>query len=218
LALLGARWARDPLRSRPPRRLWIAAAALLAAAAAAVGLGALAVAYIDLREAPYGLLATAFAALLAWRLLAHGASAAWARAALLGTLLAAPLYAAVLEGTFTHLLVGRAAARIAGTAQRVVPGLTPERFGVVGFHRASLLFAHGPDIHLLSSGAAAARFLAETPGGLVAVADKEERGFQGAAAALGLPVREEAQIPVFDYLRPGFAVMVFFRAEASSGG
>jgi 4-amino-4-deoxy-L-arabinose transferase-like glycosyltransferase len=215
-ALLGARWALNPLRSGPPRWLRLAAAAILTVGAAAIGLGALAVAPLDLRVTPYGLLATAFAALLVWRLLAHGASAAWARAALCGTLLAAPLYAAVLEGTFTHFPIGRVAARIAGTAQRVAPGLPPGRFGVAGFRGASLLFAQGPDVHLLPDGAAAARFLAKAPGRLVAVSDKEERGFHSAAAALGLFVREEAQLQVFDYLRPGFAAMVFFRAEPPS--
>jgi len=53
---------------------------------------------------------------------------------------------------------------------------------------------------------------------LVAVADLEERGLRGAAAALGLPVREEARILAFDYLRPGFAAVLFFRAEPRGDG
>ncbi len=89
---------------------------------------------------------------------------------------------------------------------------------MVGFNRASLLFAHGADVRFLPDGADAARFLAGAPGRLVAIADRDERGFRGAAAALGLPAREEAQIMVFDYLRPGFAAVLFFRAEAAEGG
>jgi hypothetical protein len=212
LILIGACWATDPLRSRPPRRLFWTAAALLAAAAAALGLGALAVAVLDIREAPFGLLATGFAALLTWRLLAHAASRAWARAALVGTLLAAPAYASVLQGTFCHLLIGRAAARLSGTAERVAPGLPPEGFGIVGFPRASLLFEHGPGTRLLADGAEAARFLAGGPGRVVGVIDAEERGFHQEAAALGLPVREETQSMIFDYLRPGMAAVLFFRA------
>jgi hypothetical protein len=217
LVLIGACWATDPLRSRPPRRLFLTAAALLAAAAAAVGLGALAVAVLDIREAPFGLLATGFSGLLVWRLLVHAASGAWARAALVGTLLAAPAYAAVLQGTFCHLLIGRAAARLAGTAERVAPGLPPADFGIVGFSRASLLFAHGPGTRLLADGAEAARFLAGGPGRVVGVIDAEERGFHHEAAALSLPVREETQSMIFDYLRPGFAAVLFFRAGPPEG-
>lgn len=217
LMLLGAAWAVRPLRPRPPPWLLTTAGILLAAVAGAIGANAFGIAELDIREAPYGLMAMASAALLTWRLLAHGRSGAWARAALLGTVLATPLYAAVLQGTLSHLPVARIADRVAGTAQRVAPGLPPERFGVLGFDGASLLFAHGPGVHLLASGAAAADFLAGGPDRVVAVADMQEGEFRRAAATRGVEVSERATILSFDPYRRDFGIMIFYRAAGEAG-
>jgi 4-amino-4-deoxy-L-arabinose transferase-like glycosyltransferase len=218
LMLLAARWALDPLRPRIAPWLLIVAGLLLAGVAGAIGLNALQIVELDIREAPYGLLAMVAAILLVWRLLAHGRRGAWARAALLGTLLATPLYAALLQGILSHLPVARIADRIAGTAQRVAPGLPPEHFGVLGFDGASLRFAYGPEVQLLADGEDAARFLAAVPGRVVAIADMREGEFRRAAAAQGIQVGEEAMILSFDPYRGEFGIMIFYRVAGTPSG
>lgn len=216
LMLLAARWAMGG--HRPPVVLLVIAGQLLAAAAGAIAFKTFEVAGLDIRELPYGVLAILAATLLVWRLLAHGRARAWARAALLGTLLAAPLYAAVLQGTLSHLPVARIADRIAGTAWRVAPDLRPGQFGVLGFDRASLPFAFGGAVQGLEDGPAAARFLAAAPGRVVAIADLREGQFRRAAEALGLEVEEAATILSFDPYIDDFGIMIFYRAAGAAAG
>ncbi|HYF06210.1 MAG TPA: glycosyltransferase family 39 protein, partial [Acetobacteraceae bacterium] len=101
LMLLGARWAMDPLRHEPPAWLrWLSAASLVGTA---VGLGLVALGVAILMERRTVVIAAALAAVaagavLAWFTLRAAREGQYGRAAILGAVLAVPLYAAVLEG------------------------------------------------------------------------------------------------------------------------
>jgi 4-amino-4-deoxy-L-arabinose transferase-like glycosyltransferase len=197
LMLLAAHWATDPLRRAPPRWLhWLSVAALIGAA---FGLALAAVALPVLADAalsPVALLALPAAALFLLVLPAPPA-----RAGLLAVLLAVPLYAVVLEGVLPRLTAPWISPRLAALAQEARPGLAPAQFGVAGYHEPSLLFALGGEIRLLGDGAAGARFLAEQPGRIVAIADRQEAAFRAEAQAAGLALREYGVVAGFNYSR-----------------
>lgn len=197
LMLLAAHWALDPLRRAPPR--WLHRFAGIALVLGAAGLAVAAVALPVLADgavAPLSLLALPAAALF---LLLRRAPPA--RAALLAALLAIPLNWVVLEGVLPRLTAPWISPRLAALVQETRPGLPPQRFGVVGYHEPSLQFALGGEIRLLTDGPAAARFLAEAPGRIVAIADRQEAAFRAAATAEGLALREHGVVAGFNYSR-----------------
>ncbi|MGG5820321.1 ArnT family glycosyltransferase [Falsiroseomonas sp. HW251] len=201
LMLLGASWAMDPLRSPPPR--WLHWLSVVALGAVAAGLAAAAVALpriADSRLSVASLLVLPAAALMALpiRALLQGQAA---RAGLLAVLCAVPLYWVVLEGVLPRLRAPWLSPRIAELVHRTDPGLPHERFGIVGYHEPSLMFAMGSEIRLLRNGAEAARFLADEPGRLVAVADRDEAAFRAEAATRGLALRERGTVAGFNYSR-----------------
>ncbi len=209
LMLLAAQWATDPLRRAPPRWLhWLSVAALVGAAfglaLAAVALPVLA----DSSLSPVALLALPAAAL--FLLVLRGPPA---RAGLLAVLLAVPLYAVVLEGVLPRLVAPWISPRLAALVQEAKQGLAPAQFGVVGYHEPSLLFALGGEIRLLNDGAAGARFLAEAPGRIVAIADRQEAAFRAAAQAQGLTLREYGVVPGFNYSRGRRVALGVFGAD-----
>jgi 4-amino-4-deoxy-L-arabinose transferase-like glycosyltransferase len=217
ILLLTARWATQPAPAKPPRALWLLGASALVLVAAAFVMGAAGIAYLDLRELPYAALAFVCMALLVWRVLAHGLAGRMAHAGLIGTLLAVPLYATLLQGTLSHFPVARIADRITSTARWVAPGITPERFGILGFDGASLAFAFGPALHRLPDADAAARFLEADPANVVAILDVEEDAFRKAAARHGVTVEEAGQILAFDPMRAEFVVFLMYRLPGDRG-
>ncbi|NKE44708.1 glycosyltransferase family 39 protein [Roseomonas frigidaquae] len=202
LMLLAAAWALDPLRQAPPR--WLALLATVGAIATATGLGLAAAVLPVLADGavdPLSLLGLPAAAIFAWGLLRMLREGAPARAALLAVLLAVPLQAVALGLVLPRLEAPWISPRLAEAVRQAAPGLPDERFGVVGYHEPSLLFALGGEIRLLRDGAAAAEFLAGEPGRLVAVADRQQAPFRAEAAARALAVTERGTVSGFNYSR-----------------
>ncbi len=202
LMLLAAAWALDPLRQAPPR--WLARLASLGAIAAALGLGVAAAVLPVLADGavdPLALLGLPAAVLFAWGLLRMLREGAPARAALLAVLLAVPLQAVALGLVLPRLEAPWISSRLAEAVRIAAPGLPDERFGVVGYHEPSLLFALGGEIRLLRSGAAAAEFLAGEPGRLVAVGDRDLARFRAEATTRGLTLAERGSVSGFNYSR-----------------
>lgn len=236
LMLLAGAWAMDPLRERPPRWLaWLASAGFVAIAVS-LALLAAGLPYALTRGVevePVALLALPAAGLLLWGAFAArrgedwaGGAAGrsrWGRAGLAAAVLAVPLYAVVLEGTLPRLQPIWIAPRVAA-ALRALPGGAPApgEFGIVGFHEPSLVFAVGTRTRLLRDGAAAAHFLAEEGGAdgvrrrVVAVADRDEAAFRGAAAALGFEPVELGSVVGVNPTRGRWLALTLYRA--ASGG
>jgi hypothetical protein len=102
--------------------------------------------------------------------------------------------------------------RIEALVRAADPAITDERFGIAGYHEPSLMFALGAEIRLLGNGADAARFLAEAPGRLAAVSNREERRFREEAAALGLTPRDHGMVEGFNYSRGRRMAIVVYGA------
>jgi hypothetical protein len=202
LMLLAAAWATNPLRREPPR--WLHFFSVFALAATGIGLALAAVALPVLADGAFsaiallGLPAVTALVLFALRALREGEPA---RAGLLAVLLAVPLNWVVLEGVLPRLTAPWLSPRLAALAQQARPGVPDRAFGVAGYHEPSLLFAMGGGIALLGDGAAAARFLAEQPGRVVAVAERQEAAFRAEAATRGLALREHGVVAGFNYSR-----------------
>jgi 4-amino-4-deoxy-L-arabinose transferase-like glycosyltransferase len=202
LMLLAAAWAMDPLRLAPPR--WLHWLSVVALAGVAAGLAAAAVALpflADGRISWIGLLAVPAAALLAVATLRALGAGQPARAGLLAVLLAIPLNWVILQGVLPRLTAPWISPRLAALVQGASPGIHDERFGVVGYHEPSLMFALGSEIRLLRNGAEAAGFLAGAPGRVVAVAARDEAAFRAEASSRGLALREHGTVAGFNYSR-----------------
>ncbi|MBU8546399.1 MULTISPECIES: ArnT family glycosyltransferase [Roseomonadaceae] len=202
LMLLAAAWALDPLRQAPPR--WLAWLSSFGAVLTAAGLGiasALLPVLADGHVDALALLGLPAAAIFAWGLLRMLREGAPARAALLAVLLAVPLQAVALGAVLPRLEAPWISPRLAALVRDRAPGLPDARFGVVGYHEPSLLFALGGDIRLLRDGAAAAAFLADEAGRVVAIADRQETPFRAEATTRGLPLRELGMVAGFNYSR-----------------
>lgn len=202
LMLLAAAWALDPLRRAPPR--WLAWLSGFGAVAAAAGL-ALAAAVLpvlaDGAVDPLALLALPAAALFIWAVLALLRQGRPARAALAAVLLAVPIQATALGLVLPRLEAPWISPRLAALVRATAPGLPTARFGVAGYHEPSLLFALGGDIRLLRDGVAAAAFLADEPGRLAAVSDRDGATFLAEAARLGLVPAAHGKVTGFNYSR-----------------
>ena len=213
LMLLIAAWAMDPLRLLPGRwLLWAMRAALLGVA---LGMGVLAVlapTLLDGRVPWAAWLVLPLALLLGVAVLRACAAGLWARGAALGVVLAIPLYAAVLGGVLPRIEAMWIAPRLQAALARVSPGLPPERFGIVGHAEPSTLFAIGGALRLLPSGPAAAAFLADAPGRVVAVGSRQEAAFQGDAAARGLRLQELATVSGYNYSRGRPITLLLYRS------
>ncbi len=210
--LLAATWAMDPLRRAPPRWLRVVATGLLVAVAAGFALAALAVPYFVTGHEPVGaLLAPLAAALLLWLVLRAARAGLWARAAVLGSLAAAPLYATVLEGTFPHVEALWIAPRLEAA---LPPGLRAADFGITGHAEPSTLFHVGGGLRLLRRGEDAARFLAESPARAVAVSHRAEADFRREAAALGLDPQQFGEVEGFNYTRGRWVTLLLFRSPS----
>lgn len=214
LMLLGAAWALDPLRRQPPR--WLAALGWVALGGVALGLPILATGaafYVEQRLEIFGVIGAGFGAALFWSLWRTARTGHWARAAVLGGILAVPVYVAVLEAVIPRLQTVWLAPRLAAEVRSLAPDIVDRDFGVVGFHEPSLQFALGGGIALLRDGPAAAAFLAEKPGRVVAVNDRQEAAFRAAATALGLAPRDVASVTGLNYVRGRWLTLLIFRVD-----
>jgi 4-amino-4-deoxy-L-arabinose transferase-like glycosyltransferase len=214
LMLLGARWAMDPLRVAPPR--WVDWLANLALGGVAIGLplaAGIAVFGVESRIDLFAILGLAAGIAMTWVLVRMGGRAQWGRAALAASILAVPVYACVLEGVFPRLQAVWLSPRLAAQVAAVAPSLPARDFGVVGHHEPSLQFAMGGDIRLLRDGAAAAAFLAEGPGRIAAVNDRQEAAFRRAAAERGLTLRELGTVTGLNYVRGRWVAMSLFKVD-----
>ena len=213
LMLLIAAWAMDPLRLLPGRwMLWAMRAALLAVA---VGLGVLMVVapmVLDGRVPWVAWLVLPFALLLAMVVLRTSADGQWGRAGALGVVLAVPVYAAALGGVLPRIEAMWIAPRLQATLARVAPGLPAERFGITGHAEPSTLFAIGGGLWLLPGGAAAGAFLAEAPGRVVAVGNRQEAAFQADATERGLRLQELATVSGYNYSRGRPITLLLYRS------
>ncbi|MBC7433457.1 MAG: glycosyltransferase family 39 protein [Rubritepida sp.] len=213
LMLLIAAWAMDPLRLLPGRwMLWAMRAALLAVA---VGLGALMVVapmVLDGRVPWVAWLVLPFALLLALVVLRTSADGQWGRAGALGVVLAVPVYAAALGGVLPRIEAMWVAPRLQAALARVAPGLPAQRFGITGHAEPSTLFAIGGGLRLLPGGAAASAFLAEAPGRVVAVGNRQEAAFQADATERGLRLQELATVSGYNYSRGRPITLLLYRS------
>ncbi|WP_246514451.1 ArnT family glycosyltransferase [Neoroseomonas soli] len=214
LMLLGARWALDPLRQEAPAWMrWLGNAAVTGVAVGLPVVALAAVLRVEQRIDPFAVFGIAAGVFMAWTLMRMARAAEWGRAALAGAILAVPVYAAVLEGVIPRMQAVWLSPRLAAQVAAVAPGLPADRFGVVGHHEPSLQFAMGGGIRLLRDGPAAATFLAEAPGRIAAVNDRQEAAFRSAAAERGLAVRELGTVTGLNYVRGRWVTMSLFRVE-----
>jgi 4-amino-4-deoxy-L-arabinose transferase-like glycosyltransferase len=214
LMLLAAAWALDPLRRPTPR--WLAAIGWLALGGVALGLPIAAMAaafYAERRVDVFGLIGLGFGAALILVLWRAARAGQWARAALLGAVLSIPVYAAVLEGIIPRLQSVWVSPRLAAEVRAIAPGLVDRDFGVVGYHEPSLQFALGGGIALLRDGAAAAEFLAEKPGRVVAVSHRQEAAFRAAAAERGISPRDVGSVTGLNYVRGRWLTLLIFKVD-----
>jgi 4-amino-4-deoxy-L-arabinose transferase-like glycosyltransferase len=212
LMLLGAAWAMDPLRRPAPRWLgWLGVFALVLGAAG-LGLASAVLPYLaDRRIDPVALLGIPAAALFLWVVLAEIRRGALARAGLAAAILVIPLYAVALGGVLPRLTAPWIAPRVAALLAGRAPGLPPSQFGIAGYHEPSQMFATGTGTVLLRNGAAAAAFLAESPGRFAAVGDRDIAAFRAEAERAGLSLREEGAVSGFNYTRGRAIVLRLFR-------
>jgi 4-amino-4-deoxy-L-arabinose transferase-like glycosyltransferase len=214
LMLLAAAWALDPLRRPTPR--WLAALGWLALGGVALGLPIAAMAaafYAEKRVDFFGLIGLGFGAALILVLWRAARAGQWARAALLGAVLSVPVYAAVLEGVIPRLQSVWVSPRLAAEVRAIAPGLRDRDFGVVGYHEPSLQFALGGGIALLRDGAAAAEFLAEKPGRVVAVSHRQEAAFRATAAERGITPRDVGSVTGLNYVRGRWLTLLIFKVD-----
>jgi len=211
--LLIAIWALDPLRIAPGR--WLLRVMKAGFWAVALGMGVLAVAAPTLLsgETPRaGWLVLPLALLLVWMATRAAALGHWARAAALGVVLSVPIYAAILEGVLPRIEAMWIAPRLQAALAEAAPGLPPERFGIAGHAEPTTLFAIGGGLRLLPSGPSAAQFLAEEPGRVVAVGNRQEATFQAELARLGLRVQEIATVSGYNYSRGRHITLLLYRS------
>jgi hypothetical protein len=169
--------------------------------------------YVEQRLEIFGVIGAGFGAALFWSLWRTARTGHWARAAVLGSILAVPVYVAVLEAVIPRLQTVWMAPRLAAEVKSLAPDIVDRDFGVVGFHEPSLQFALGGGIALLRDGPAAAAFLAEKPGRVVAVNDRQEAAFRAAATALGLAPRDVASVTGLNYVRGRWLTLLIFRVD-----
>lgn len=203
LMLLAAAWAMDPLRRPAPRWLSWLGLGLLWLVALALGIAAALLPWLaDHRVDPLALLVLLATLLLAWgvtTLLRRGLPA---QAALLGAILAIPVYGLILGEVLPRLQAPWIGPRIAGQLATAAPtGDVQGGFGIVGYHEPSMVFATGADTALLRDGAAGAAFLDAEPGRIVAIGDRDLAAFHVAATQAGLNLREIGSVEGYNYTR-----------------
>lgn len=212
LCLAAARWTLDPDRVQPARWWRITTVALFLAGAALLGLGGAAVPLLADRAIGWGPAALAAAALLAvlvMRAVRHGN---WPRAAVAAIAAMLPVYAVIFPLVLARSEAIWISPRLAAEVSAALGPRAPDdtRFGVAGYHEPSLMFLAGTGTQWLRDGTVAARFLADAPGRLVAVGDRDLAAFHAEAARLGMTPREVATVGGFNYSRGRWVVLTLF--------
>lgn len=213
LMLLIAIWALDPLRFQPGR--WLVWTMRFGLVSVALGMGVVALVAPQILAGwiPWaGWLVMPLALLLTWAVLSATSRGLWARGAALGVVLVVPIYAAILGGLLPRIEPMWLAPRLQQALARVAPGLPASQFGMAGHAEPSALFAIGGALHLLPSGPAAAQFLADQPGRVVAVGNRQEAAFQGELTRLGLRVQELATVSGYNYSRGRPITLLLYRS------
>ena len=90
--------------------------------------------------------------------------------------------------------------------------LNPPAIAAAGFHEPSLVFLRGSDV-LLLSGPEAALFLAEAPGGLAIVENRQREAFLAMAGRLGEELPPPYQISGYNVSK-GKEVLIFLYRSA----
>ncbi|WP_160120017.1 ArnT family glycosyltransferase [Rhodovarius lipocyclicus] len=212
LMLLIAHWALDPLRLAPQRWMLWAMRALLVGVALGIGIVAPAAGFLmGGRMVWTALFALPAGALLAWTVLAATRHGNWARGAVLGVVLAVPVYVSVLELTLPRIEAMWISPRLGDTLDRVAPGLPPRDFGMLGHAEPSVLFRVGAEVRLLPNAAEAAAFLSGAEGRVIAVAHRQEAAFQAEAARQGLRLAEIASVDGYNYSRGRPVTLLLYR-------
>lgn len=204
LFLLTACWLLDPARAAPPR--WMKRLSLIAFVGAAALL-ACGVAALPLVADPAGGAAQALGvpgfaavALTAGAVLWYATRRRPFRAVAGGIAGAALVYWAVLGLELPRLSALFLSPRIEAALHAHWPdGRPPGSFGIAGYHEPSLVFLAGTDTRLLPTGWDAARFLAENPGAVAAVGDRDIPAFREEAARLGTAPRPVGRVDGFNY-------------------
>ncbi len=218
LMLLGAAWALDPLRRPAPGWWrWLVTAGMVGVVAGLVAL-ALALPWVfgPRQVLAGGLLAIPAAALFLVVVLRAARARAWGRAALVAAVLAAPLYATVLEGVAPRLAALWIAPRLAEAVAARAPGTDPADIALVGHAEPSALFALGGAVALLRGGGDAAVFLADAAPGrprIIALGDRAEAAFRETAGGLGLRLEELGTVTGFNYTRGRWVTLILIRGE-----
>ncbi|MEC7437516.1 MAG: hypothetical protein VX702_01675, partial [Pseudomonadota bacterium] len=91
-------------------------------------------------------------------------------------------------------------------------GSQPAAVAAAGFHEPSLVFHLGRDL-LLVDGGEAALFLAEAPGGMAIVEQRQQPAFLAMAKHLELPVEEVHQIEGFNMSKGSDILIFLYRAD-----
>ena len=91
-------------------------------------------------------------------------------------------------------------------------GAQPAALAAAGFHEPSLVFHLGRDL-LLVDGGEAALFLAEAPGGMAVVEQRQQPAFLAMAKRLGLVVEEIRQIEGFNMSKGDDILIFLYRAD-----
>ena len=91
-------------------------------------------------------------------------------------------------------------------------GPQPAAVAAAGFHEPSLVFHLGRDL-LLVDGGEAALFLAEAPGGMAIVEQRQQPAFLAMAKRLELPVEEVRQIEGFNMSKGSDILIFLYRAD-----
>ena len=91
-------------------------------------------------------------------------------------------------------------------------GPQPAALAAAGFHEPSLVFHLGRDL-LLVDGGEAALFLAEAPGGMAVVEQRQQAAFMAMAKRLGLVVEEVHQIEGFNMSKGDDIIIFLYRAD-----
>ena len=91
-------------------------------------------------------------------------------------------------------------------------GTQPAAIAAAGFHEPSLVFHLGRDL-LLVDGGEAALFLAEAPGGMAVVEQRQQPAFLAMTKRLGLAVEQTGQIEGFNMSKGDDIIILLYRAD-----
>jgi len=212
LCLWGARWALDPARDAAPRWWARGSVPLFLAGAAVLGIAGLLVPLLADGRPGWGVAAPVAAVALAWVVLRALRGADWPRVAITAVVAMPLVYVVIFQFVLPRTEAIWISPRLTAEVRTVLGDRPPDddRFGAVGYHEPSLMFLAGTGTRWIGTGWDGARFLAEAPGRLVAIGDRDLTAFHEEAAKLGITPREVAEVDGFNYSRGRRTVLTLF--------